>query len=390
MAGTNGKGSTVAYLAAMSAGMGQRCGTYTSPHLLRFNERICVAGEPVTDATLLGAFERVEVARKNVSLTYFEFTTLAAFVILQQSSLDFAVLEVGLGGRLDTVNLVDTDCAVITAIGLDHQDYLGPDVESIAAEKAGIMRPDTVVVCSARQTPAVILQTAHRLGAHIYRPGTEFNLIPLTDQDTVSLRFSMGDVLIDVAMPRMQGQHQVDNLAGALAAFFLLNPEAVDAQEEISSAIRLCEVSGRMQRVGDAPVILLDVGHNALAARAVAAQLRAGGVASTACVIAMLADKPVEMVARALDQVCRCWICVDSHGDRGQRGARLAKRIQAVLPETDVSDIATFSAAIEKAIDLVGEDGTVLVFGSFSVVADATRWLQNRIQHGFNDAAKMT
>ena len=183
VAGTNGKGSTVAYLAAMSGGLGQRYGTYTSPHILRFNERICIMGEPISDRVLVDAFEKVEMARAEVSLTYFEFTTLAAFLILQRAKLDCAVLEVGLGGRLDTVNLVDADCVLITPIGMDHQEFLGSDLESIAAEKAGIIRAGIPVVCTERDPPASVVQQAEKLDAYLYRRGHEYDLCEFSGPD---------------------------------------------------------------------------------------------------------------------------------------------------------------------------------------------------------------
>jgi len=376
VAGTNGKGSTVAYLEAMSLAAGQRCGSYTSPHLLRFNERIRLQGEPVPDERLLQAFERVEDARQGVSLTYFEFTTLAAFVIFEQASLDFAVLEVGLGGRLDTVNLVDADCAVITAIGLDHQQYLGPDIDAIAAEKAGVMRPAAPVVCGARP-PAPILRHAAEIGAPLYRYGSDYQLLPAGGRDGTCFEFRMGAVSMP-ARTGMSGQHQLGNLAAALAAFLLLFPEAAGAADALSAALGRCALPGRLQTAGRSPAVLLDVGHNPLAAEAVAVYLASRDAGSTVCVIAMLADKAAEAVAAVLGGVVGHWRCVDSHGERGQRAEVLARRIRATLPGADVRCAGSFGHAIEAAVAAAGADGTVLVFGSFSIVAEASRWLQTR------------
>ncbi len=233
VAGTNGKGSTVAYLAAMSGGLGQRYGTFTSPHIFRFNERISIMGEAVSDDCLIRAFEQVEAVRDDISLTYFEFTTLAGLLILNQAQLDCAVLEVGLGGRLDTVNLVDTDCALITPIGLDHQEYLGPDLDSIAAEKAGIIRSGMPVVCAERHPPGPILKTAENLQSPVYRRGKDFDLARQPDTVTGLLRFSLGDQSMVVSPPTMGGRHQLDNLATALAALALLNPGCMLKANEI-------------------------------------------------------------------------------------------------------------------------------------------------------------
>jgi len=225
VAGTNGKGSTVAYLAAISGALGQRYGTYTSPHIFKFNERVSIMGAAVSDDCLTSAFERVEIARADISLTYFEFTTLAAFLILQQAELDCAVLEVGLGGRLDTVNLIDTDCAVITPIGLDHQDFLGPDLSSIAIEKAGIIRSETTVVCTESNPPAEITEISENLNAPLFRRGRDFDLKPDAGSQGKLLQFSMQGQELKLPIPSMAGQHQQDNLAVALAAMLLQNPQ---------------------------------------------------------------------------------------------------------------------------------------------------------------------
>lgn len=390
VAGTNGKGSTVAYLAAMSAGLGQRYGTYTSPHIFRFNERISIMGEPVSDDELVRAFERVEAARFDTPLTYFEFTTLAALLILQQSGLDCAVLEVGLGGRLDTVNLVDTDCAVITPIGLDHQDFLGPDLFSIAAEKAGIIRPGSAVVCTEENPPEPVLQAAIKLQAPVYRRGTDYDLTHHTEPGSELLRFSLGDQSMSVAQPSMEGKHQLDNLAAALAAFVLLNPDCFEHADEMSKAIHSCQLPGRLQSVSASPEILLDVGHNELAAKAVAGFLRDNDRSNTVCVLAMLADKSAEAVAAVLGDVCGLWLCADSNGERGQAGDLLARRVKTVLPDAKVSSFGPLGDAMQRAILSVDDDGTILVFGSFLTVAAAASWLQNSMQHGGHDADRIT
>jgi dihydrofolate synthase/folylpolyglutamate synthase len=384
VAGTNGKGSTVAYLAAMSGSLGQRYGTYTSPHVLRFNERISIMGEPVPDEVLVSAFEQVEMARADVSLTYFEFTTLAAFVILQQAKLDCAVLEVGLGGRLDTVNLVDADCALITPIGLDHQDFLGPDIDSIASEKAGIMRAGIPVVCTESKPPAAVLQTAEDLQVRLYRRGHDFDLGecpgPDPEYKKKELVFSLGDQSMKISRPPMAGKHQADNLAAALAALVLMNPSCLEKQAAIAAAIGHIHVPGRLQSIQTSPTILIDVGHNTLAAGVVAEYLQQSNQTDVICILAMLADKPVESVALALDGVCRRWLCADSPGDRGQSGQLLAARVRAALPAAKVNSFREIDAAMEKALSIARKVDTILVFGSFSTAADTFTWQKNRLK----------
>lgn len=389
VAGTNGKGSTVAYLAAMSGSLGQSYGTFTSPHIFRFNERISVMDEPVSDDILIRAFEEVETARDETSLSYFEFTTLAGLLILNRSNLDCAVLEVGLGGRLDTVNLVDADCVVITPIGLDHQEYLGPDLSSIAAEKAGIIRPGAPVVCTEPNPPVPILETAANLQAPLFCRGKDFDLARHPGPDNGLLQFSMRDKSMPVSAPPMGGQHQLDNLAAALAALVLMNPDCMVNSKEISAAVRSCKVAGRLQKVSSEPEILLDVGHNELAAEALASFLYESQRSNTTCVLAMLADKSAEKVASTLGPVCKRWLCADSPGARGQSGERLAQRLRSVLPGAEISFFGPVDDAIKAALSTAAKDETILVFGSFSTVAAAASYLQKSLQQNRHDADRI-
>jgi len=389
VAGTNGKGSTVAYLSAFAAATGQRFGSYTSPHILEFNERICVMGTPVSDNCLVQAFEQIEHARDEVSLSYFEFTTLAGFLILSEANLNVAILEVGLGGRLDTVNLIDADCAVITPIGLDHQDYLGSDVESIAAEKAGIIRTYKPVVCSQAQPPKAILNKAAELLAPVYQRGRDFEIQANQKQlgqkqasGQSSLLFSMQGRQMLLSPPALAGQHQRDNLAAALAAFALLNPDIFEHEKAISKAIKLCRLPGRMQLMSRSPDIYVDVGHNPLAATVVASFFQDKDLADVVCVLAMLADKDAESVALTLSDVCTDWICVASRGERGQSGDDLAQRISVVLPAAQVNSSSNMDAAMHTALSVAGEHRAILVFGSFATAAAFMTWRQTE------DAAK--
>jgi len=390
VAGTNGKGSTVAYLAAMSGGLGQVYGTFTSPHIFRFNERISVMGEPVSDDRLIRAFENVEAARGDVSLTYFEFTTLAGMLILNQSGLDCAILEVGLGGRLDTVNLVDTDCAVITPIGLDHQEFLGPDIHSIAAEKAGIIRPGVPVVCTQKDPPGPIAQMASMLQAPLLQRGKDFDLVRHPDPNADLLKFSCGEQSMLVSPPAMGGRHQLDNLAAALAALLMLNPGCMESTRDISAAIRSCKVPGRLQKVSSSPEIILDVGHNSMAAEVLADYLEEKQATNTICVLAMLKDKPAEVVATTMGHVCKRWICADSPGPRGQTGKRLAERLKSALPDAQVSFFGPLVDAMRAALSMAKKHETILVFGSFLTVAAVADYLNNSLQHDGHDADRIT
>lgn len=390
VAGTNGKGSTVAYLASMTGALGQSYGTYTSPHIFEFNERININGKAASDEALVEAFERVEAVRGDISLTYFEFTTLAGLLVLHQEELDCAVLEVGLGGRLDTVNLVDADCVVITPIGLDHQDYLGPDIASIAREKAGVIRPGIPVICTQNEPPEALLEAARQAGARLYIRDRDFSVDATPVSGKGLFRFSLQGGSIDVARPAMAGGHQLDNLAAALTALLVMQPACTRHTDRISEGIRRCTVTGRLQKVGSSPAILLDVGHNELAAKAIAEHLQSAGCTGVRCVVAMLRDKSAEMVAAALKPVCRHWYCGASPGERGQSGEALASRIRTGVQGGSVRHFPSVEQSLQAALADSTADETVLVFGSFTTVSAAYRWLRNHIKHEGHDAAKLT
>ncbi len=356
VAGTNGKGSTVAWLDGMLRSLAYSCGTYTSPHLLRYNERVRINGAAVSDRQLVEAFERVEASRREISLSYFEFGTLAAFSILHQAGLDFAVLEVGLGGRLDAVNILDADCAVITNIGLDHQEYLGDDRESIGREKAGIIRPKTPLVCGEADPPASVMSAASRLQAPVTRLGHEFE-VRLCGEE---IRFTKGTADFLLPRPRLSGRHQINNLATALAALLERVPDATNHSRRLAEGITSVSLPGRLQQVCDQPRVYVDVGHNPLAARAVLDVLAnspgRSAKAQCHCVIGMLADKDAAGVAKVLGSLVSAWYCAGLEGERGQSGEELAGRIRAGTANAAVVSCATVDIALDNAAHVIDGD----------------------------------
>ena len=368
VAGTNGKGSTVATICALLGSLGYRQGSYTTPHLLVYNERVQIDGRPVDDDALLSAFARVEAARGDIRLTYFEFGTLAAIVLLGDAGLDFAVLEVGLGGRLDAVNILDADCAVITPIGLDHQEYLGDDLDSIAREKAGVIRHAAPVVCGETAPPAPVLARAAELNAPLRRLGLEFHI----DCERNACRFRMGEFSLSLPAPALRGAHQAANMATGLAAVLSLVPEAALCSADLIRGLQSVALPGRLQTLSGRPRVWVDVGHNPLAAAAVASALRAdvaGG--QTRCVLAMLADKDVRGVVEHLDPEVSAWYCAGLGGARGQTGRQLARRLG--LPRDGIVPVvcASVAEAFEAALADSAEADRVLVFGSFQTAGQA-------------------
>jgi dihydrofolate synthase/folylpolyglutamate synthase len=375
VAGTNGKGSTVATICALLGALGYRHGSYTTPHLYRYNERVQLGGRPVSDRELMDAFEAVESARGPTSLTYFEFGTLAAFWILSRAGLDSAVMEIGLGGRLDAVNLVDADCAVITAIGLDHQDYLGPDLLSIGREKAGIIRPRIPVICGEANPPASVMEIAASLAAPVKRFGREFR----ATAGTGGVDFTSGQRSLALSRPALDGAHQLANMATGLAAVLELLPDAVTDPAAICRGLRSVRLAGRFERVARRPAVWIDVGHNPLAAKAVACALADTEPGRRLrCVLAMLADKDAEGVVRELGPRVSAWYCAGLAGTRGQSGESLAARIQGTAGSAPVWACASVPAALDSALVDVAADEGVLVFGSFLTAAEAARHLRIR------------
>jgi dihydrofolate synthase/folylpolyglutamate synthase len=313
--GTNGKGSTVAFIEAIARAAGWKVGSYTSPHLLRYNERVRIDGAEVEDAALCAAFAAVEAARGDIALTYFEYGTLAALWLLQRANLDLAVLEVGLGGRLDAVNLVDADVAVITTVDIDHADWLGDDRESIGAEKAGIIRAWKPLVLGETDPPSSVLRRAYQLGANAIRGGSDFFYQPI---DAQHWRWRDVGCRIDLPMPALSAPVQLQNAATAIAALRALDkpvPRAAWAQGVANAAVR-----GRLQRFARGGIqVLVDVGHNPQAARALASALRAESCAGvTHAVYAALTDKDVVGVVEALLAEVGCWYLAGLDGSRGQ------------------------------------------------------------------------
>ena len=356
VAGTNGKGSTVTLIERLARASGRRTGLYTSPHLHRFNERVRLDGDPASDAALCQAFERVDAARGDVALTYFEFTTLAALCVFQQSALDLVILEVGLGGRLDAVNLIDADIALITSIGLDHQDWLGDDREQIGREKAGILRAGRPLLFASTEMPDSIAAAAQQGDARLLRAGEVFG----TDGVTIYWQQS-GRHELPVSDPVPLGR---DNLAGAVQALALLDM----LPEDIAGVAHSTALPGRCQhRRIDGCDWYFDVGHNREALQrflgllpAVAGRRRA--------VCAMLADKPAGQVMMDFMAHVDDWYMAGLGGSRG----RSAEALLALLPDsTTKQGFATVAEAVAAVRARQSPADQVLVFGSFHTVAEA-------------------
>jgi dihydrofolate synthase/folylpolyglutamate synthase len=371
VAGTNGKGSTVAYLDALCRAAGMRSGRFTSPHLVRYNERICVDGAEAPDGELIAAFERIEAARGSTTLTFFEYNTLAALDVFARRAVDVAILEVGLGGRLDATNIIDADVGVVCSIGLDHVDWLGDSIEQIGREKAGIFRHGRPAVLGSASMPASVWQVIDAIGARAIAAGRDYHVRNHGDRwdfDSEPL------VLRDLPSPLLDGLHQIGNAAAALAAVAFGRFTAVLNHEVVVRALRDAHVAGRFQRIPGEVEWILDVAHNVPAAEILRDNLRRLPRARrTLAVCGILGDKDIRGITTMLSQEVDAWIPVTLAGPRAVTAEQLAEQ----LPRNAnvLARAADVGEACRVARDHARPQDRVLVFGSFLTVGPALEYL---------------
>lgn len=365
--GTNGKGSTCAYLEAILTAAGYRTGLYTSPHLLRYNERVRVAGAEASDAELVRAFEAVEAARGDTSLTYFEFGTLAAMHHFMAAQVDVAILEVGLGGRLDAVNLWDADAAIVTSVDLDHQEYLGDTREAIGFEKAGIFRARRPAICADPAPPQRLVAHARAIGADLRCLGETFEFAC----DAAGWRWQgRQTVWRDLPLPAMAGAYQLRNAAGALAVLESLASRLPVDPAAVRQGLARARVAGRFQTLAQTPPLIVDVAHNPEAARALASALADSPVAGrTLAVVGMLADKDAAGVIDALKHSVDAWWVCTPDSPRARAAASLAQTLRDCLPSAIVNLSGRPADALAAARSAAREGDRILAFGSFTTVA---------------------
>ena len=372
--GTNGKGSSVEMLRALLSGTGA-VGTYTSPHVIRYNERIAVNGDPATDEQIIAAFEQVEAARRGVPLTYFEFGTLAALAVFKATGVDTAILEVGLGGRLDAVNVVEPDASLITNVALDHCEWLGQDVESIGREKAGIMRAGKPVVFADVDMPVTVGDRATEIGAWLIRAGHDYTWTR-AEGGSWSWRGRHTE-LCRLDLPSLRGPVQLQNAAGALALVEALGGADSLEKERVNRALTGLSLRGRMQTIRREQEWLFDVAHNPAAARALAAALRQQDAFASVAIIGILDDKDVEGIVGSLAESVGSWIAITASSPRAIDAAELARRTaNATGKACLIAD--TPDMAIRNAGEMAGPGGRVLVTGSFYTVGPLLERLSAR------------
>ncbi len=367
--GTNGKGSTCALLEAVLLAAGYRVGLYTSPHLLRYNERVRINGREADDAVLVDAFAEVERARGEIPLTYFEHGTLAAWVAFCRAGLDAIILEVGLGGRLDAVNVFEPDCAIVTSVAMDHMDYLGDSREAIGFEKAGIFRAGRPAICGDPLPPESLVAHANAIGAKLSVSGRDFGFSG--DQNQWAFWIAGGSRRGGLAYPALRGANQLLNAAAVMAACEAVRDLIPVPMQAIRQGFMLVELPGRFQVMPGRPTVVLDVAHNPQAAGVLNENLASMGFfPETWAVIGMLSDKDVAGVVRLLRDRIDHWLVASLPGPRGLDAAKLAAILQEVGVSGEIAEFDSPSAAYEVAVGRAAEGDRIVIFGSFLTVAD--------------------
>jgi len=376
--GTNGKGSCCAMLEAILLRAGYKAGCYTSPHLLRYNERVRIDGREVDDAVLCDAFAKIESARETTSLTYFEFGTLAAMIAFDDAKVDVAILEVGLGGRLDAVNIFDADCALVASVDLDHQDYLGTTREAVGFEKAGIFRGGKPAICGDSEPPQSLLHHASKIGAELVLIDRDFGYV---SQPMQWRYWGPGGKRHGLPHPALRGAYQLSNAAACLTALDAVRDRLPVSAQDIRSGLLHAEVAGRFQVLAGRPQVILDVAHNPHAARALAAALgempKSGKVIA---VFAMFKDKDIAGVAAAVKDRITHWLVADSPGPRGTTAADVASILQEAGVRAPIMQYTEVVGAWAAACETASVDDKIVVFGSFITVAAVMRERQRTVK----------
>lgn len=366
--GTNGKGSVCAFLEAILREAGYRVGLYTSPHIVRYNERVRIDARDASDEVLVAAFERVEAARGDTSLTYFEMGTLAAAALFVDAALDVVILEVGLGGRLDAVNVFDPDCAIVVSVDLDHMEYLGPTREDIGREKAGIFRAGCPAIYGEADPPQSLSAHAERIGARLLQIGRDFRAERTPQQWKF---FGTRSERSGLPHPALRGPHQIANAAVALAALDELHDRLPVHMQAVRTGLLMAAPRARFQVMPGRPAVVFDVSHNPHAARALAANLRSHvKFERTLAVFSMLADKDVAGVVDAVKSQISGWYVAGLGGTRGTSADALVDIVRGCDPDKSVIGCDTLPAAYAAARQVAGENDRILVFGSFHTVCD--------------------
>ena len=379
VAGTNGKGSSTAMLQSIYQKAGYKTGVYTSPHLLHYNERIAIDNKYASDKAICSAFERINKARKKTSLTYFEFGTLAAAVLFVEADIDVAIFEVGLGGRLDAVNLWDADVALITSIAIDHENWLGNNRDDIAIEKSGIMRKGKPVICGDKNPPATISSEAQRIGSHLIQRDRDYSLFvtDINDKQWLWCHHQQNKTL-SLALPSLKGIFQLDNAANVVAVIHSLQHNLSVSVDAIKQGLQTTTLAGRLQHISSCPELLLDVAHNPHAAEQLALYLETHPVqGKTIALFSILADKDLEGIVTPFKSLINEWHIVSIEGERGQSAESIKLKLEELQLKYNIILHNNFKKPMQELKNTLSCEDRVVAFGSFLVVSSVLESVAN-------------
>lgn len=381
--GTNGKGSTCAMLEHIYHAAGYRVGAYSSPHLLRYNERVRLNKQEIPDEALTAAFTQIEHARQDTELTYFEFGTLAAVLYFVAQKIDVAILEVGLGGRLDAVNAFEPDCTIITSIDLDHMEFLGDTRESIGAEKAGIFRANIPAICGDDNPPVTLIEKAKHVNAELSLIGHQFNVQKNSGAEASKIKSwsyqYKNTILDDLPEPALTGDFQLNNAACVLTAIQSLQSRLPVNISAIKTGLSKVKLAGRFQCWSQHPEVILDVAHNPHAAKSLADNLaKSKPQGKTIAVFAMLADKDMAGVIKALAQEIDVWYIAGIQHPRGANASLMTQVIKSQLPQAHIKSFKQVADAFQQACIESNENDRIIALGSFFTVAEVMQALESK------------
>ena len=371
VAGTNGKGSTVSFLESVLNKKKYRVGTFTSPHILRYNERIKINGVEIDDESLLETFEMIDEKRGDTTLTYFEFATLSAFYLFSKSNLDVAVLEVGLGGRLDATNIVDSDISIITSIGIDHTEFLGNTIDSIALEKAGVMRPFKTCIYAQEKPPSALLKYAKNKSVNLLIHNNDYQVNLGISNWTLKSKHKF---INEIPNLKMVGDYQYNYAAASLLALDVILPECLKDYDVIKKALSETEISGRFQYLSKSPDIILDVAHNEDAARSLSDNIKKIGYDKIIVVLGVLADKDVYSIVEPFSSLVDHWYIGTINSERGMNSDEIKFRINSIYKnKLSIGTYASVTSAFNAAKYDQMRGSLLLVYGSFYTVSEALK-----------------
>ena len=382
VAGTNGKGSTVSFLESILSNSNYNVGTFTSPHILKYNERIKINQKEIDDESLLDVFELIDKKRGSTTLTYFEFATLSAFYLFSKSDLDVAVLEVGLGGRLDATNIIDSDISIITSIGIDHTEFLGSTIDSIALEKAGVMRPFKKSIFAQDKPPAALFQYAKNNSVNLLVHNNDYSVT--RNAKTWSIK-SKNITIENIPNLKMIGDYQYNYAAASTMALAEILPECISDDNQTKEALCNTQISGRFQYLKKSPDIILDVAHNEDASKSLARNIKNIGYKKIIAVLGILADKDVYSIVEPFSSFINHWHIGTIDSERGMNSDEIKYRINSLFKNSlSISTYSSISSAFISAINSQDNDTLILAYGSFYTVSEV---LKSNIINVYKDDA---